>query len=374
MPPRLTNLALSSTMHLLVDGVCACTLFLLADTLTDAPAGIAILAYNIVAFMTQPLTGAMADRRGPARDSLLGAAVAWIAAAVGMAAAATALGLDSLNGCDATPLASAAADSLIQQSACGVAASWLPASVAETVASWLPAVVFVTVAVTIGIGNSLFHVWGGKQTATDSHNDIRQLGVFVATGGMGLVVGILYHAWWLLALMLALLCIAAAVQLRLNAATSQRQAAECQGHAFDGSQKPWRLSTVATVAAMAAIMAVVLLRSYYSETFAHGFRRDAALSLAIAAVATMGKASGGWIERWLGIGAMAAVLAVGLTACACLRTAHVGVMLAGIFLINTTMPVTLWMANRLMPGREGMAFGLLAAVLVPGYLLAVTLT
>ena len=33
------------------------------------------------------------------------------------------------------------------------------------------------------------------------------------------------------------------------------------------------------------------------------------------------------------------------------------------------MPVTLWLANRLLPGREGLAFGLLAAALMPGYLL-----
>ena len=33
------------------------------------------------------------------------------------------------------------------------------------------------------------------------------------------------------------------------------------------------------------------------------------------------------------------------------------------------MPVTLWLANRLLPGHEGLAFGLLAAALMPGYLL-----
>lgn len=33
------------------------------------------------------------------------------------------------------------------------------------------------------------------------------------------------------------------------------------------------------------------------------------------------------------------------------------------------MPVTLWLANLLLPRREGLAFGLLAAALMPGYLL-----
>ena len=48
-------------------------------------------------------------------------------------------------------------------------------------------------------------------------------------------------------------------------------------------------------------------------------------------------------------------------------------LLAGIFLMNTTMPVTLYLANDVLPGREGLAFGLLAAALIPGYLLAVYL-
>jgi hypothetical protein len=49
----------------------------------------------------------------------------------------------------------------------------------------------------------------------------------------------------------------------------------------------------------------------------------------------------------------------------------VAVLLAGIFLMNTTMPTTLFLANDLLPRREGLAFGLLAAALIPGYLLAV---
>jgi hypothetical protein len=34
------------------------------------------------------------------------------------------------------------------------------------------------------------------------------------------------------------------------------------------------------------------------------------------------------------------------------------------------MPVTLYLANVVLPKREGLAFGLLAAALIPGYLLA----
>ncbi len=44
--------------------------------------------------------------------------------------------------------------------------------------------------------------------------------------------------------------------------------------------------------------------------------------------------------------------------------------LLGLFFINCTMPMTLYLANKVFEGREGLAFGLLAAALIPGYLLA----
>jgi hypothetical protein len=46
------------------------------------------------------------------------------------------------------------------------------------------------------------------------------------------------------------------------------------------------------------------------------------------------------------------------------------ILLVGLFAVNTTMPVTLYLANVVLPKREGLAFGLLAAALIPGYLLA----
>jgi hypothetical protein len=48
-------------------------------------------------------------------------------------------------------------------------------------------------------------------------------------------------------------------------------------------------------------------------------------------------------------------------------------LMTGVFLINCTMPITLYLTNLLLPNREGLAFGLLAAALLPGYLMAVYL-
>ena len=45
----------------------------------------------------------------------------------------------------------------------------------------------------------------------------------------------------------------------------------------------------------------------------------------------------------------------------------------GMFAVNCTMPVTLYLANVVLPDREGLAFVLLAAALIPGYLFAFVL-
>jgi len=45
----------------------------------------------------------------------------------------------------------------------------------------------------------------------------------------------------------------------------------------------------------------------------------------------------------------------------------------GLFLVNCTMPITLYWANVMLKGREGLAFGLLAASLIPGYLIVTLL-
>ena len=56
--------------------------------------------------------------------------------------------------------------------------------------------------------------------------------------------------------------------------------------------------------------------------------------------------------------------------CYFLKSEGMTTVLIGLFLINCTMPVTLYLANCLLKEREGLAFGILAAALIPGYLLA----
>ena len=118
-------------------------------------------------------------------------------------------------------------------------------------------------------------------------------------------------------------------------------------------------------------MLFVCCRSFVSEVFSGGMTKTQELILLIAVGSMLGKMAGGWIARWMGIWRSLAVILAGVVVCIVFSGYCEPVLLVGIFLMNCTMPITLYLANVLLPRREGLAFGLLAAALIPGYLLAV---
>ena len=123
------ELFILSLCHLLVDGICAASLFRNTGlSITDA-----VLIYNTFAFTTQCLTGMLPDRFGHGRRFVLLSAVILLAGA------------------------------------------FVP----------MPLVIR---AVVIGLGNSLFHVSGGYLTLKGSHG-MGPLGIFVAPGAIGLFLG-----------------------------------------------------------------------------------------------------------------------------------------------------------------------------------------
>lgn len=122
-----------------------------------------------------------------------------------------------------------------------------------------------------------------------------------------------------------------------------------------------------------ALMLFVCYRSFTGEVFSKGIAKSQTLILAIGLASMLGKMAGGWIARWMGILRSLAMVLAGVALCLLFRGDSVKVLLVGIFLMNCTMPVTLYLANDVLPRCEGLAFGLLAAALIPGYLMAVYL-
>ena len=316
-PLSLATILLCSVLHLLVDGLCVCCLYLIASSFSALHLVGIFLTYNILAFLTQPLTGLWADCM-KRRHWMLLASVLLLTVAV-------------------------LATSIV-------------------VSFRLSTVGMMVVPILLGMGNSLFHVWGGKQVAVTTGNDMRALGAFVSTGAFGLALGIVFFSWPLLYTVLLTICVlsTAYVHLDLKAGISaiNSQEAEC------------RFSKLFIWMSLLVLMLVVMLRSFVGETFSGEMSRTGSMVLLIGLLSMLGKMAGGWLAHHLGIVRMLALVIVLVLVCLVFRSQEMVITLVGLFAVNCTMPVTLYLANVVLPKREGLAFGLLAAALIPGYLLA----
>lgn len=316
-PLSLATILLCSVLHLLVDGLCVCCLYLIASSFSAMHLVGIFLTYNILAFLTQPLTGLWADCM-KRRHWMLLASVLLLTVAV-------------------------LATSIV-------------------ISFRLSTVGMMVVPILLGMGNSLFHVWGGKQVAVTTGNDMRALGAFVSTGAFGLALGIVFFSWPLLYTVLLTICVlsTAYVHLDLKAGISaiNSQEAEC------------RFSKLFIWMSLLVLMLVVMLRSFVGETFSGEMSRTGSMVLLIGLLSMLGKMAGGWLAHHLGIVRMLALVIVLVLVCLVFRSQEMVIALVGLFAVNCTMPVTLYLANVVLPKREGLAFGLLAAALIPGYLLA----
>ena len=233
---------IGAVMHFLVDSLCICCLYLLLPSYEGVGFVEVFLTYNILAFMTQPLTGLWVDRMRNRHWALL-LSIVLLTLAVG-------------------------------------------------IASFLPSPSYL-LPLLLGFGNSLFHVWGGKQTVALMGNDIRALGVFVSTGAFGLAVGFVYCSWALLYVMLIVLCLLALFASRDEMVESRSMNSASSGNSDHSLNVVWL--------SVALLMAVVMFRSYVGQDFSSAIAKTPTLILVIGGVAMLGKMAGGWLAKGLGL-------------------------------------------------------------------------
>ena len=163
-----TLTGLAAALHFCVDGLCLCCLYLATTGIQDLLKYFVV--YNVLAFLTQPLTGILADKSKHRHWILLASTIMLVLA--------------------------------VLETACAV--PYCPAA---------SVFLLVALSVLLGIANSLFHVWGGKETAVRTGNDIRALGVFVSTGAFGLAVGSVFLSRALMFCLLLGICVLALAYL-----------------------------------------------------------------------------------------------------------------------------------------------------------------
>lgn len=313
---RILSTSLCSALHFLVDGLCLCSLYLASGGANNDNIISIYITYNLLAFATQPFTGIIADKINKKHWMLLLSVVLLLGATVPSSMASISGGSTAL---------------------------------------------FALTAVTAGVGNSLFHVWGGKQTALKTSNDIRSLGVFVSTGAFGLAIGYVLCSWALLYTFIILIASVSIIYL-LN--DDEKSIAT-----ISDDSKTQKASLVIIIISLLALF--VMLRSLFGELFSTGNTQKNTLTVLLTGgLAMAGKMSGGFIAKLTENVKAFIISALAAVVCMILKNYSPILALSGLFLINCTMPITLFGANKTLPGREGLAFGILAAALMPGYLLS----
>ena len=300
-------LASRSAAHFAVDLACGfvCLGVFVPGAASLEEAALGVVLYNLLAFATQPLLGAVCDRF-PRRP--------WAALGCLTVAAGALLGCLSLG--------------------------------------WGAVVL-------CGLGNALFHPGGGRDALVSSPGTLWEGGVFVSTGALGVALGMFWGAAfprpWMAAALAALLGLCALFCWKTPLSQPER------GAAIPGA------SSLPFWWVVGLALGSVALRAFVGGAVPLPWKTGL-WALAAAAAAFLGKAAGGFLAdrlspRLAGVGAL--LLSLPLL---CLGWAHPLPSLLGLLCFNMTMPVTLGAVTDKLPNAPGLAFGLTAQFLFVGTL------
>lgn len=204
-----------------------------------------------------------------------------------------------------------------------------------------------------GLGNSLFHVAGGAITLEESGGRAWKLGLFVAPGAFGVTLGTLFPRFGTVLAAMLLLCAGALFLLR-GRVSAHTEVAE----GIRSGKLP-----LAVVLLLALAVAV---RAVGGSAVSFPWKNGPAMAFLMTVFVFAGKSAGGFVCDRLGAG-KTALLSIPLAAvCIAFLSGYMLPSLLGQFLLNLTMPVTLWLMYTAMPDAPGFAFGLAASALWPG--------
>lgn len=206
----------------------------------------------------------------------------------------------------------------------------------------------------VGLGNSLFHVAGGTMTLQSSRGKAWKLGLFVAPGALGVTLGTVspVYGWYLCAALV--LC--------------------ALGLAYAWPRTPMTLELLPEdlpqdrlpLLTVVLLTLAVAVRAIGGSALHFPWKTGAGAAFLLTAFVMAGKAAGGFICDRLGAG-RTALLSIPLAAVLSAFFPESAVLsLLGQFLLNLSMPVTLWLLYEAMPDAPAFAFGLAASALWPG--------
>lgn len=297
------GVVLFTLLHFLVDGICSLVIFSALYNNDYNRCLVIFLVYNFLAFLTQPLVGLLIDKYNYPRLFLI-IAVGFIMIGI-------------------------------------ILKAWyLPSSIL------------------LGIGNSFFHISGGKYVTEKTNNNIALLGLFVSTGAIGLVLGQRYYT----NLLLIIFSVLTNIIMFILIFSEEKEELK----SFTITKYPLGIKYFII---LFALIVTVMIRSFVGKICIIDFKTSNLIFLLIGIMTAGGKALGGVMSKYLGITKTIIISMVISFITLVFFNDNLYLTLLGIIAFNTTMPITLWYMNKMLNKKLGFAFGILAACLIPGYLL-----
>ena len=216
--------------------------------------------------------------------------------------------------------------------------------------------------VVIGIGNAMFHIGGGIDVLNISEKKLGALGVFVSPGAFGIYLGKILGSGSgfsavFFPLLLAVIAILIFVAYQAQRGTYPQNAA----FSLEGASS-WHI-----LAASACLFLVVCLRSFAGLTMDFSWKTIGVWGLVLICAVVFGKTAGGFAADRFGLKRVV-LISLGLAALLFLFPKIPALGVSAVLLFNMTMPITLWVMAKFMPGAKGFAFGLLTFALFLGFL------
>ena len=220
----------------------------------------------------------------------------------------------------------------------------------------------------IGIGNSFFHVCGGTVTLERGEGKAAPLGVFVAPGAIGVAIG---RAWPACGKLLAGALFVCAWIIKWVYEKEKREAGAKPLQERRPSPQP---NAKFPMAAVVLLTIAVAVRAVGGSAVSFSWKTGAVQALVLSIFVFAGKTAGGFICDRLGAVRTAWISIPAAAVLTAFAASSMGLSLLGQFLLNLSMPVTLWLLYKLMPDEPGFAFGLAASALWPGTIAGMLIT
>jgi len=224
------------------------------------------------------------------------------------------------------------------------------------VAAYLGLILPMMVAILAGVGNALFHVGGGKVSLQINSKKAIYPGLFVAPGGIGLVIGIFLAKTNSLSLVYAFpICLIVMSIVLFFVKLPELTLIE------KSSKQTNNVNIIVLL-----LMLSIAVRSVVGLTIQFPWKTHIPLLIILTTAIAFGKILGGLFADkygWMKIGLGGLVCSIPFLFFGT-STAIIGII--GIFLFNFTMPITLVAISRELPNRAGFSFGLTTLALFVG--------